>query len=387
VNNIEITNIGLVSPAGNTPEDVLSAAAVPPAPAKLSFPGRKELSGAAGFRCDLSEARGILGLMKMRRLGRLQVMSLLAARKTLLSAESKEGCADTGVYVGTGLGSLGETAAFLENMVEQGENFPKPASFINSVHNAVASSLALEFSLKGENITVAHREISFDAALWHALSGLRQGRVKRAVVCGADELNYYHVLAGSGKGLWKKEGEPFKPLAPENSRGTVPGEGAAVCVLSAGGHTGGNESPVKVLGVKFGRYRRDSSTYIDPREAGDFLALLMDSSGIKAAEVDLLLSGADGDSGLDSAYLGAGDELARRAGRVIPQGTYKQLCGDYRAASGFGFVLAALILRDGRIPAGLFMGRGNVVDSPVKTILLYTISRSGVHSGCVIKKG
>lgn len=382
LDNIEILNIGLVSPAGNTPEEVLSAAAAPRPPAKLEFPGRAEISGAAGFRCELSEARTVLGPMKIRRLGRLQIMSLLAAKKALLPADMPGGGADTGVYVGTGLGSLDETTIFIENMIQQNENLPKPANFINSVHNAAASSLALEFGLKGENLTVTHREISFDAALWHALSGLRQGRVKRAVVCGADELNYYHVLAGSTKRFWKTEAQPLKPLAPGNSRGTFLGEGAAVCVLAAGGGSLG-----KVLGAKFGRYRRDLRTYINLPEAGDFLAQLIDSAGIKPSEVDLLLSGADGDGRLDAVYLRVGEELGRRAGRVIPHGTYKQLCGDYRAASAFGFVTAALVLRDGRAPAGLFTGGQAIPGGPVKTILLYTLSRSGVHSGCVLQKG
>ena len=385
--NIEILSVGLVTPAGNTPEAVLSAAHAPAPPVKLEFPGKGDLGGAAGFLCDLAEARAVLGPMKIRRLGRLQVMSMLAAKKAFLSAGITGGGEDTGVYVGTGLGSLGETAAFLENMVQQGENLPKPANFINSVHNAASSGLALEFSLKGENITVAHREISFDAALWHALSSLRQGRVRRAVVCGADELNYCHVLAGSSKGLWKTSGQTFKPLAPGNSRGTFPGEGAAACILSSGGQTGGSGSLVKVLGAKFGRYRRDARTYISLPDAGDFLEGLMGSAGIKAAEVDLLLSGADGDSGLDAVYLRVGDELGKRAGRTIPHGTYKQLCGDYRAASGFAFAAAALLLRDGRAPAGLFAGGQTAPAGPVRTILLYTISRSGVHSGCVLRKG
>ena len=387
MDNIEILNVGLVSPAGATPEAVLSAAADPAQPAKLQFPGKSDLGGTAGFLCDLSEARTVLGPMKIRRLGRLQVMCMLAAKKAFLQTDMAGAGAETGVYVGTGLGSLGETAAFLENMIQQGENFPKPANFINSVHNAASSSLALEFSLKGENITVAHREISFDAALWHALSGLRHGRVKRALVCGADELNYYHVLAGSGKGLWKTGGQSFRPLAAGNTRGTFPGEGAAACVLAAGGQTGGNGSLGKLLGVKFGRYRRDMHTYVNVPDAGDFLERLIDSAGVRAEEIDLLLSGADGDSGLDSVYLRVGEELGRRAGRAVPHGTYKQLCGDYRAASGFGFAAAALILRDGRAPAGLFMGGQNIPGGPVKTILLYTVSRSGVHSGCIVGKG
>jgi len=171
--SVEILNIGVTSPAGNTLEAVLSSIDQPPLPTTLSFSGRVP-NDAAGFNCDLSQTRELLDSNKTRRWGRLQTMSLLAAKRALLP-EILNGCAaQTGVYVGTGMGSLGETAVFLENMILQKENFPKPANFVNSVHNAVASTLGLEFGLKGENITVAHREISFDAALGHALSSLRQ---------------------------------------------------------------------------------------------------------------------------------------------------------------------------------------------------------------------
>jgi 3-oxoacyl-(acyl-carrier-protein) synthase len=280
------------------------------------------------------------------------------------------------------MGSLGETVVFLENMIRQKENFPKPAHFVNSVHNGVASTLGLEFGLQGENITVVHREISFDAALGHALSALRQGRVESAVVCGADEMNYFHVLAGSVKGLWKTREQPFKPLAPGNSRGTFPGEGAAVCVLSAGKKPG-HESLGRVLGVKNARYKRDAHTYINLPRAGDFLEELLSCAGVRASEVDLMLSGANGDGRVDAVYLSVGAELERRAGKPIPQAAFKQLCGDYRAASGFGFALAASILRSGRVPAGLF-GKAGVPEGPVKTLLLYNLSRSGVHSACLL---
>jgi 3-oxoacyl-(acyl-carrier-protein) synthase len=380
---VEIVSIGVTSPAGNSLEAVLAAADQASTPLPLSFPSREGLGGASGFSCDLSQTRELLDPMKTRRWGRIQTMSLLAAKKASLPGALGGNEAQTGVYVGTGMGSLGETAAFLENMVRQKENFPKPAHFANSVHNSVASTLGLEFGLRGENITVVHREISFDAALGHALSALRQGRVESAVVCGADEMNYFHVLAGSAKGLWKTKEQPFKPLAPGNSRGTLPGEGSAVCVLS-NGKKAGHESLARVLGAKSARYKRDARTYINLSHAGDFLEELLSGAGVRAREVDLVLSGANGDGRVDAVYLSVGAELERRAGKPIPQAAFKQLCGDYRAASGFGFALAASILRSGRVPAGLF-GKADVPAGPLKTLLLYNLSRSGVHSACLLR--
>lgn len=381
--NIEIVNVGVTSPSGNTWEALLSSMDRPPLPVPLFFSGREPVD-VEGFICDLSQTREFLDPMKTRRWGRLQTMSLMAGKKAFLPDIVNGHEAQTGVYVGTGMGCLGETAFFLENMVRQNENFPKPANFVNSVHNATASTLGLEFGLKGENITVVHREISFDAALGHALSALQREKIKYAVVCGADEMNYFLALAGDAAHQWKNHEGTFKPLAESNSRGTFPGEGAAICVLSAG-HTEDKPSWGSVLGAKNGRYKRDPHTYINLSHAGDFLEEFLASAGIKAGGVDLLLSGANGDGRLDRVYRGVGAELERRAGKKIPLAAYKQLCGDYRAASGFGFAVAALCLRSGRVPAGLFGKETDIPNGPVKTILLYHLSRSGVHSACLLR--
>jgi 3-oxoacyl-(acyl-carrier-protein) synthase len=378
----EILDIGVTSPAGNSLEAVLSSMAKPPRPEPLEFANRQPLDDTAGLCCDLSQTREFLDPMKIRRWGRLQTMSLLAAKKLQLSKILNGAEARTGVYVGSGMGSLGETSIFLENMVRQNENFPKPANFVNSVHNAVASTLGLEFGLKGENITVTHREVSFDAALGHALSALRQDRIQYAVVCGVDEMNYFYALAGKEKGLWKHPQESFEPLASGNSKGTFPGEGATVCVLSTTRPTEGSLG--RVLGVKHGRYKRSARTYVDLSHVGDFLERLVSSAGFRLSDVDLILSGANGDGRLDAVYREIGNELGCRSDRKIPHATFKQLCGDYRAASGFGFAVAALCLRSGMAPPALFADRANLPQSSIKMVLLYHLSRSGVHSACLL---
>jgi 3-oxoacyl-(acyl-carrier-protein) synthase len=375
--------MGVTSPVGNSLEAVLAAIDQPPPPAPLLFSGREPLE-VRGFTCDLSHTNEFLDPMKTRRWGRLQTMSLLAGKKALLPAVLNGQEAQTGVYVGTGMGCLGETTVFLENMVRQKEAFPKPANFVNSVHNATASTLGLEFGLKGENITVVHREISFDAALGHALSSLKQGRVKYAVVCGADEMNYFHALAGSAAGLWKTHETAFQPFAEKNSRGTFLGEGAAVLVLSAS-LSKDQASWGSVFGVKTGRYKRDARSYLNFSYAADFLQELLLSAGVKSGEVDLVLTGANGDGPLDRVYQGVMEELNRRAAQKIPYGAFKQLCGDYRAASGFGLTVAAMMLRSGRVPAALLCPGILPPKGAVKTILLYQLSRSGVHSACLLR--
>lgn len=340
----------------------------------------------SGFPCAFAEAKEVLGASKIRRLGRLLTMSLLAAKKALPEEPAAALKEASGVYVGTGLGSLGDTEVFLENIIRMEERLPKPANFTYSVHNAVASRIALEFGFQGENLTVTHRETSFETALWHALHGLDGGRTRAALVGGADELNYFQVVAGAKKGRWRSGGGPLRPLSGDaDIRGLLPGEGAAFCLLCREEEAGADDSYGKVLAAGFGRYRRSARSYLDVGSAGDFLDGMLRRAGIDSQGIDLLLSGANGDSALDSVYRSVADELSRRSGASIPHGSFKQLCGEHHAAPAFGFSLAALILKTGRVPAGLIPGRAEAArGGDLKIIMLYNISRSGTHSACVV---
>ena len=60
--------------------------------------------------------------------------------------------------------------------------------------------------------------------------------------------------------------------------------------------------------------------------------------------------------------------LSARAGRKLEHQTYKQLCGEFHAASAFGFSAALDLVRNGR--------RG---------VLLYTLSPRGAKAICCLQ--
>ena len=51
--------------------------------------------------------------------------------------------AHAAIYFGTAYGDATETEAFVENMILNHEEFPKPRAFAASVHNAMASRVAM----------------------------------------------------------------------------------------------------------------------------------------------------------------------------------------------------------------------------------------------------
>src|ERR1051325_5235981 len=190
-----------------------------------------------------------------------------------------------------------------------------PSQFPASVHNAAASQIAIDLGAHALNSAPTAGEISFECALWQGMSQLSIGEADCALVGAADELNKYLLSIGKRWGMWTER--------------TRPGEGAVVASLVRGETTA---TPLaRVTALRLGRYRWP----FDAQREADWIA-----SAVDLAAVDVLLSGSGGWPALDSMYTAVASALSSRAGRVLAHHTYKQLCGEFHAASAFGFSVA-----------------------------------------------
>jgi hypothetical protein len=112
--------------------------------------------------------------------------------------------AATAVYFGTAYGDATETEAFVENMIVNHEEFPKPRAFAASVHNAMASRLAMALGLHGPNRTYVHGEMSFLLALRaarHHPTALVGALDESTPLIRAGHETCGHPLAGEGGGV------------------------------------------------------------------------------------------------------------------------------------------------------------------------------------------
>lgn len=98
---------------------------------------------------------------------------------------------DGSVLLGTALGCLTETAAFVENMIEQEGASPKPRAFTASVHNAIASEVARKLGARGECQTFVGGENAHVQALFAAAFARRRGLEARQLVGAVDEWTSY----------------------------------------------------------------------------------------------------------------------------------------------------------------------------------------------------
>ncbi len=321
---VAITGLGVIGPGQTRVREV-----EPPLPAG------QVLAHDCG---PLAEA-ALLSPNQRRRLSRLLQMAILAARRSHTTDPAQR----LAVAIGTGMGCMEDAGTFLENLISKDEREPMPARFPNSVHNSAAAQVAIDHAAHGLNSAPTAGEISFEGALWQAMSQLAAGEADCALAGAVDELSKYVLSIGKRWGVWTEK--------------TLPGEGAMVASLVR--DESATAPLARVTALRLGRYRRP----FDAEREADWIA-----AAVNLADVEVLLSGGGGYPVLDPRYAAVAAVLARRTGGRIAHETYKQQCGEFHAASAFGFSVAVDRVRQG-----------------CRGLLLYTLSLRGGKALCCLQ--
>jgi len=210
-----MTALGVVSPAG-VGEAAFFAALESGASAVAVDAGGVRTARVGEFGAKQHIAAGSL-----RRLPRLSQMAIVAGKEALAAAALPYDPTRIGVVLGTGLGTLEETIAFMKGYLDGGPEAASPLLFPSSVMNAAAGQMALECKLRGVNSTVNHRDASPLLALTMACDLLALGRADALVVGAVDELSA-PALAGYAK---------LGAGVAVNGAGLALGEGAAMVIV------------------------------------------------------------------------------------------------------------------------------------------------------------
>jgi 3-oxoacyl-(acyl-carrier-protein) synthase len=385
---LAVLGAGIVSAGGHTMAGVRNAlAAGGLTPSWLELAAPFPLGRMRGYPCGDFGATEVIPAARRRRLGRLQQMALVAAKRSLpdgllASVPPERVCA----AIGTGLGCLAETAAFVENLVLNHERAPLAGRFTNSVHNACTSQLAIEFNLRGLNSTPTHHEISFEAALWHCASELRQNHADLALAGAADELSPYRQAVGERWGWWDEHTPEVRPFRREliGPQRPLPGEGAAVFTLARADPA--SRPLAHVRSLHFGRFATAANGHLEARTEAAWIRETLERDGVSVASVDLLLTGGSGWPLLDDPYREVASALSVGRGSELRCGFYKQACGEHYAASAFGFFVALGLIQGEIEPALCLVGVPSAATParPPRTVLLFTLAPSGSHALCCV---
>ncbi len=130
--------------------------------------------------------------VNFRRGNRFILLALLGACQCIHERSIE---ADTGVYLTTEHGNLGETAAVLDE-IYTARSLPKPYGFINTMSGTAAFYLAQTLGSRGRNITVSSQHLSFERGLELLKLDFAGGAERSALIGGVDEAS----LSGENTG-------------------------------------------------------------------------------------------------------------------------------------------------------------------------------------------
>lgn len=351
--------------------DIIGVGTVLPAPEPTLVPARPEVGEGSWPAYRLADKAGSpdFPARRLRRLGRAQAMALSAVKRALGATQPPlEPDLRTCVCVGTGWAEIGDEVLFLTKMIEQGELGASPTKFANSVHNALASQLALEFGWSAENHTFTHSALSFEAALTAAWLLFRTGRAQRVVACGIDSLAEFLEIRGHLLGRMDDGSGPLEPLTGPPRQGTIPGEGGGALILA----------PPDAASARLARVEAVRARGMVPSTRDlsllDWLRVQAADMELDLSGVDLVLLGANQDVRLEGQYRGVVEGLSARA-----FGVYRHRTGDFDTASAVAAVLGVRAIQAGAVPEEVRVVAGDA-DAEVRRVLLVHQSLEGYRS-------
>lgn len=317
------------------------------------------------LKCIEPDYKSFINVKLIRRMSRIIKIGVAAAMECL----QKAGVAiPDAIVTGTAYGCLDDTGLFLSKMVEQEEELLAPTAFIQSTHNTVGAQIALMLHCNGYNNVFVHRGFSFEHALLDATLLLKENEVGNVLVGGLDEITDHSHSILTRMGLYKRKPVSNFDLYTHSSRGTIAGEGAAFFLLT--NQQSGNDY-ARLIGL---------TTFYKPKdiaETTEHIAAFLSANAVKPANIDLLITGRNGDAKGDQVY----DQLALTVFNNIDTVNYKNLCGEYPTSVAFALWLAASIIHEGYMPPVLNL---KTPDKKIKTILIYNHSHNIHHSLLIV---
>ncbi len=267
------------------------------------------------------------------------------------------------IITGSGMGCLKDSEKFLENIINNDEQYLTPTSFIQSTHNTVGAQIALGLTCKSYNVTYVHQAISFESALIDTMLMMDEG-TQPVLVGGVDEIGPHTTENHKLVDHVKKDEDLEKGLLKSNSKGSVFSEGAQFFILE---EKRTNDTYAKLI---------DVAIYDELKKEDVELKLLhfLNSNNLNMSDIDVVILGNNGDVDYDTYY----EILEKKTFKNTQQLYYKHLSGEYNTASAFGLWTACKLFRLQDIPEILKLNHKEVTS--INHILLYNQYQGKSHS-------
>jgi hypothetical protein len=330
------------------------------------FPWEKPHKFEHQLTCQEPVYKDFFPPMKIRRMSRLVKMALTTAKVCLdkIGIEMPDA-----IISASGWGCLNDTYKYLGEITDKDIASPSPATFIQSTHNTPGGQIALTLGCQQYNNVIVNGTTSFELALIDALMLINEGK-ENVLVGGFDEIAEADYQLKKQAGYWKSDDITSANFIQHNSEGTLPGEGAGFFVL------GPNANESKSF-INSCQVMHCPPKYEPLKEQ---LEKLLAAQNLKLDDIDIVLSGANGDNRIMPLY----NDLYKHVFRGSTIIDYKQLCGEYDTSSAFALCLADNILGTQLVPD--YLANNWAKHKPLKNILIYNYANENKHAITLISK-
>ncbi len=302
----------------------------------------------------------------IRRMSNGVKMGVVASSIALKEANISEPKA---IITGSGMGCLKDSEKFLENIINNNEQFLTPTSFIQSTHNTVGAQIALGLSCKSYNVTYVHRSTSFESSLIDSMMMIDED-TEPVLVGGVDEIGpqttEFHKIVDHVK---NKE-NLNDGILNSKTKGSVFSEGAQFFVLE-------NDEKINTYAKLI-----DVIIYDDIKvdEVEIKMNQFLKDNNFQVSDIDIIISGNNGDIDFDIYY----EILLNNSFKNTQQLYYKHLSGEYNSVSAFGLWTACKLIKSQRVPEILKLN--NKETTSINNVLLYNQYQGKSHSFTLLKK-
>ena len=293
--------------------------------------------------------------LKLRRVDAVGRVALACTRLLFDDA----GCApeaagrdDMGIALGTFTAGLDSLVEYLGGLTDHGPTGVPAILFSNTVSNAPASLCAIEFGLRGPNLTFNQREASSLGALAFSIGAIRQGRTAAMVTGGADciEETFFKVhdrfraLSPMRGGCATEGARPFD----RDRNGFILGEGGFLLLIESASAAAARNARVYGEIVGLGATASAAAPNGWPKDCSGLvkaMRLALADANLRAGDVAAVVGTSNGSPVLDGQEAGAVAEVF--GGRSIPVFSVKGAIGESGAAGAASLIAGLLLLAEG----------------------------------------
>lgn len=295
-----------------------------------------------------------------RRMARFSQFAVAAARMALEDANfaiDGSNAHRVGVFMGTGIGSMGVLTDEHTVLLQRGPDRVSPFFIPSMLPNMGAAQVSRIFGARGYNSTTVTACAAGTQAIGEGLEVIRRGAADAMLVGGSDASICALGLAGfcACRALSTRNDDPKHASRPFDAHrdGFIPGEGAAILVIESLEHALARGARIYAELAGFGA-TADSYHMVAPDPEGDGAARAMqaalDDAGVKPGEVDYINAHGTSTPLNDVTETRAIKRVFGEHAYKLALSSTKSMVGHLLGASGaIESVAAVLTLRDGYI--------------------------------------